>query len=215
MIFEHDLSPESRTTLDELYFQFVELKRRVTGYPCTQTFYYSELFRFLQFSINNIGDPYAGSIFGLNTHNFEREVAQNFATLTHALEGNYWGYVTNGGTESNTYGLYPVRELHPEGVVYFSEDTHYSVAKILRVLHTRNIMIKSQGNGELDYNDLRETIRLHRDTIPIIFANIGTTMKGAVDNIFAIKYITQDLAIQQYYIHCDAARELVKDVAVS
>ena len=50
-------------------------------------------------------------------------------------------------------------------------------------------MIKSQPNGEMDYDDLRETIRIHRDVTPIIFANIGTTMKGAVDNLDTVKSI--------------------------
>ena len=42
------------------------------------------------------------------------------------------------------YGLYMGRETFPEGIVYFSQDTHYSVVKILRLLKARNIMIKSQ-----------------------------------------------------------------------
>jgi histidine decarboxylase len=89
--------------------------------------------------------------------------------------------------------------------VYFSEDTHYSLAKLLRLLNIRNIMIKSQSNGEMDYEDLYETLRLHRDVSPIIFANIGTTMKGAVDDVAGIKTMMADLAITEYYIHCDAA----------
>ena len=36
---------------------------------------------------------------------------------------------------------------------------------------------------EIDYDDLRETIRIHRDAPPIIFANIGTTMKEGIDDI--------------------------------
>lgn len=103
------------------------------------------------------------------------------------------------------YGLYVAREIHPEGMVYFGEDTHYSVAKILRLQHMRNIMIKSQPNGELDYEDLHETLRIHRDVPPIIFANIGTTMKGLIDNLQTIRDILDDLAIPESYIHADAA----------
>jgi histidine decarboxylase len=73
------------------------------------------------------------------------------------------------------------------------------------MVHARNIMIKSQPNGEMDYKDLAETIRIHRDVPPIIFANIGTTMTGAVDNLQTIQRIMQDCAISAYYIHADAA----------
>jgi len=49
--------------------------------------------------------------------------------------------------------------------------------------HSRNIMLKSHPEGQMDYVDLRETLRIHRDVPPIIFANIGTAMKGAVDDL--------------------------------
>jgi len=41
--------------------------------------------------------------------------------------------------------------------------------------------------------------------IPIIIANIATTMKGAVDDIVQIKAILSDLEIPKYYLHADAA----------
>ncbi len=110
----------------------------------------------------------------------EREVIGIFADLIHLPQDQAWGCVTSGGTEGNMYRLYIGREMFPDGVFYFSQNTRYSVVKILRVLKARNIMIKSLDNGEVDYDDLYETIRINRD-VPVIFmANIGTTMKGAV-----------------------------------
>ena len=93
------------------------------------------------------------------------------------------------------YGLYMGRELYPNGVTYFSQDTHYSVVKILRVLNMRNIMIKSQDNGEIDYEDLHETIRINRDSPVIFLANIGTTMKGAIDDVRKVRDILGNLVI--------------------
>jgi histidine decarboxylase len=103
------------------------------------------------------------------------------------------------------YGIFLGRELFPEGLVYYSEDTHYSVSKILRCLHVRSIMIKGLPDGQIDLDDLRETIKIHRDVPPIIFANIGTTMKGAVDDLDGIRQSLDDLAVPQHYIHADAA----------
>jgi histidine decarboxylase len=199
------LSATDRKRLDALHAELDAFRPRNVGYPCNQVFDYSELFRFLEFSMNNVGDPFSGSNYRLNTMEFERDVVTEFARLTRAPENDWWGYVTSGGTEGNMYGLYVARELYPEGICYFSEDTHYSVAKILRLQHTRNIMLKSQPDGQIDYTDLRETLRIHRDVPPIIFANIGTTMKGAVDDIAMIRSVLDDLAIQDAYIHCDAA----------
>ena len=174
------------------------------GYPCTREFDYSPLYPFLSMPLNNVGDPFIESRYHLNTHEYEREAIDFFTELLHAKEET-WGYVTNGGTEGNIYGIYLAREIYPDALLYYSEATHYSVPKILRMLHARNIMVKSQSNGEIDYQDLAETIRIHRDIPAIIFANIGTTMTGAVDNLDKIKLIIKDLAITQFYIHCDAA----------
>ncbi len=199
------LSADDQRRLDELHARFARLRRYYVGYPCNEDFDFSEIARFLEFAVNNVGDPFGGSNIPINTHEFEREVLAEFAGFTQAAADGWWGYVTGGGTEGNMYGLYVARELFPEGICYFSEDTHYSVAKVLRLQHTRNIMLKSQPNGELDYADLRETLRIHRDVPPIIFANIGTTMKGAMDNLATIRAVLDDLAITNAYVHADAA----------
>ena len=164
-----------------------------------------DLYRFLRFPLNNVGDPFVESTYRVHSRSFEQDVLRFFAKIYHAPEDNYWGYVTSGGTEGNMYGLYLARELLPEGIVYYSEETHYSVSKVLRVLALRNIMIKTGAGGEIDYEDLHETLRIHRDVSPIILANIGTTMKGAVDNVDKIREILRDCAFPSSYIHCDAA----------
>ena len=195
----------TQNRLDALLRDFEELRHRLVGYPCNQDFDYSALLPFLSYSANNVGDPFHDSNFQSNTHEMEREVIGFFADLMRLPQDQAWGYVTSGGTEGNMYGLYIAREMFPDGVFYFSQDTHYSVVKILRVLKARNIMIKSQDNGEVDYDDLRETIRINRD-VPVIFmANIGTTMKGAVDDVGKVRKILADLAVTDHYIHADAA----------
>jgi histidine decarboxylase len=199
------LTPPDQQRLETFLGKLQRWRRYFIGYPCNQDFDYSALAPFLDFTINNVGDPFGGSNIPLNTHEFEREVLADFAELTHAPKDDWWGYVTAGGTEGNMYGLYVARELFPDSICYFSEDTHYSVAKVLRLQHTRNIMLKSQPSGEIDYLDLRETLRIHRDCPPIIFANIGTTMKGALDNLATIRGILEELAIPNAYIHADAA----------
>ena len=191
--------------LDSLLREFDKLSRHSVGYPCNQDFDYSALLPFMRYAINNVGDPFHDSNFQSNTHQIEREVIGIFADLMHISREQVWGYVTSGGTEGNMYGLYLGRELYPDGLVYFSQDTHYSVVKIMSVLKVRNIMIRSQDNGEIDYDDLYETIRINRDVPAIVMANIGTTMKGAIDDVGKIRNILSDLAVTRSYLHADAA----------
>ena len=199
------MRPAAQERLDDLLQAFDADSRKMMGYPVNLDYDYSALLPFLQFSANNIGDPFHDSNYTINTHEIEREVVGTFSDMMRLPRDEAWGYVTSGGTEGNMYGLYMGREMFPDGVVYFSQDTHYSVVKILRLLKARNIMIKSQPNGEIDYDDLYETIRINRD-VPVIFmANIGTTMKGAIDDIDRVRDILDDLAVSNYYIHADAA----------
>ena len=170
------------------------------GYPVSKDFDYKELFEFLKYPLNNLGDPFTPSTWKVDSREFEREVIDFMASLFRARDDDYWGYVTNGGSEGNLYGLYLARELYPKGVVYYSQDTHYSVSKNLHLLNMRHIMIRSQPNGEMEYADLQETLRIHRDKPAIIFANIGTTMTEAKDDLLKIKTILKKLVISEHYI---------------
>ncbi len=199
------ISLEAQERLATLLEDFEVKSQTAMGYPVNLDYDYSDLLPFLQYSANNVGDPFHDSNFASNTHEIEREVVGTFADMMRLPRDDAWGYVTSGGTEGNMYGLYMGRETYPDGVVYFSQDTHYSVVKILRLLKARNIMIKSQPNGEIDYDDLYETVRINRDVPVIMMANIGTTMKGAVDDVDKMRDILDDLAVSNSYIHADAA----------
>ena len=197
--------PEIQQRLDSLLDHMQAASGRQVGFPGNQNFDYTPLLPFFEFALNNLGDPFHNSIYRSNTHNVEREVIAHFAGLTRIDPEQAWGYVTSGGTEGNMYGLYLARDRFPNGMFYFSEDTHYSVLKNVRVLNARYIMIKRQENGEIDYDDLYEMIRVHRDLPAVIMANIGTTMRGAIDDIPRMKAILDDLVVTSTYIHADAA----------
>ena len=196
---------EHKKRLDELYGTFAKGSKRVLGYPANLLYDYSDLYRFFSFTINNVGDPFVEGLYDISTHVFEREVISFFAQLYHAPRNDYWGYVTNGGTEGNMYGLYLARESLPNSMLYFSQDTHYSVIKAARVLGISSIIVRSQKNGEIDYKNLEEKIKKAHKKTPIIVANIGTTVKGAIDHVEEIADILHRNAIQKFYIHCDAA----------
>ncbi len=200
-----ELNPQDQKRLVDFLREIEGHSSTLMGYPAALDFNYDALKPFMDYQINNVGDPFEDSTSKIDSRKFEREVLSFWAEVLNAPTDNWWGYVNNGGTEGNLYGLYLARELHPNSIVYFSQDTHYSVTKNLHLLNMRNIMIRSQANGEIDYEDLRETIRVNRDVTPIIFANIGTTMTEARDDIGKIQAIIKDLAVAEHYIHSDAA----------
>ena len=199
------LPPEAAQRLAEFTAEMERISPQFVGYPCSQDYDHPEIVPLLRYALNNVGDPFSESLYQENTFAFEREVIAFFQRCLRTTANETWGYVTSGGTEGNLYGLYLGRELYPDGMVYYSEHTHYSAAKIVRVLGARSIMIRGRDDGEMDYDDLRETLKIHRDVPPIILANIGTTMHGAVDDLNHIRAMLKELAITRYYLHADAA----------
>jgi histidine decarboxylase len=190
--------------LDSLYEEMLLDNSRYIGFPNSRIGDHLDLARFLKFPINNIGDPFHPNV-GINTCHIEQELLDFFRRLLNLEESDCWGYVTNGGTEGNICGLYQGREIYPDGVLYCSEDSHYSLNKIARFLRINHEMIPSLPNGEMDYGALASASRAHNDHPAIINANIGTTMTGAIDSVEKIIGALQSAGIKNYYIHCDAA----------
>jgi histidine decarboxylase len=199
------LREEDQQRLTSYMGQVEDRAANFIGYPIATDFDYSELMPLFKYPLNNVGDPMVESTYDLNSRSLEMEVLNFFAELFRARPNEWWGYVTNGGSEGNLYGLYLARELYPKGMVYYSESTHYSVQKNISLLNMPSIVIRSKENGEIDYEDLDHTIRMNRHLPVIVLANIGTTMTEAKDDIGKIKHILKANAIGNSYIHCDAA----------
>jgi len=128
--------------LQQLHNNLENASERFFGYPCNLKFNYDEILPFLKYGLNNIGEPFSQSNHAIHTRDLEGDVIQTFASLVNMPANDVWGYVTNGGTEGNLYGLYVARELHPDGIVYYSEATHYSVQKIIRLLNVKTVLRK-------------------------------------------------------------------------
>jgi histidine decarboxylase len=197
----------STSLIDEFSALVSSLKETTNfhaGYPLNLAYDYTCLFQFLKYSILNMGDPFIDSTYGSHSRHFEKKVLNYFANL-YKIEEDFWGYVTSGGTEGNLYGIFLGREVYPDGILYLSEDSHYSVTKAARLFKIGHIVIRSQENGEIDYNHLEEMLEKNRSHPAIINLNIGTTMKGAIDNVDKVLGILASINIQEHYIHCDAA----------
>jgi histidine decarboxylase len=196
---------QTKQKLAELKDRSVQYTDTFIGYPINLDYDYSVLFDFFNYSFNNVGDPFTDSLYKITTRDLEREVVQYFAKLYKLPADESWGYVTTGGTEGNLYGLFLGRELHPDARLYFSEDSHYSIAKAARLLRLPHAVVPSQDSGEVDYQALEAAVAAHPKSPVIVSLNIGTTMKGAIDNVDTVLAIFKRLGISDYYIHCDGA----------
>lgn len=175
------------------------------GYPYNLTHRNNELATFMQYSINNLGDPFEASNYGVHSRQFEVAVIDFFAKLWKAED--YWGYVTTCGTEGNLHAMLLARECHPNGVVYTSNETHYSIFKAAKYYCMDAEGIPALPMGEMDYEALSRALVRNKGRPAIVNVNIGTTVKGAVDNLDRILRTLARAGYQRedFYIHCDGA----------
>lgn len=165
--------------------------------------------------LNNAGDPWVHGNAQMHTKPFEREVLARFAEL-YGIADDHWGYVTSGGTEGNLYGAYMAREvLEQRGlrpVLLCSRATHYSVRKNARLLGVPLREVATDDHDELDYAALREVIDELEAAAPgqpgfIVNLNVGTTMRGAVDDVRKVvaTFEAAGIPAARRMIHADAA----------
>ncbi|MCO5593251.1 hypothetical protein L7F22_047258 [Adiantum nelumboides] len=214
-ITEPDIDDES-TGDKEAYMAGVLARYRRTlvdrtkyhlGYPYNLDFDYGALAQLQHFSINNLGDPFIESNYGVHSRQFEVGVLDWFARLWELEKDEYWGYITNCGTEGNLHGILVGREVLPDGILYASCESHYSVFKAARMYRMDVVKVDTLVSGEIDCVDLRRKLAERKDKPAILNVNIGTTVKGAVDDLDLVISTLKETGFSenQFFIHCDGA----------
>jgi histidine decarboxylase len=208
MTADERLDVPGETDILQAYDRSLQQKSSVhLGYPYNLMYDHSELYSFMKYSINNLGDPFVPSNYAVHSRQFECAVIDFFAKLWKMEPDSYWGYVTTSGTEGNLHGILLARENHPDGILYTSNETHYSIFKAARYYRMDCRSIPTLPMGEIDYDILAEELDKNREYPAIINVNIGTTVKGAVDNLDRILSILKmlDIPRERFHIHCDGA----------
>lgn len=176
------------------------------GYPANMvdSSYFTKYLRYLEtklYYMNNCGDPKEIGNYLMDNKKTELKIIDLFKKNLNLI--NYNGYITTGGTEGNIQGINLGFKKYPNGTLYYSKDSHYSVLKA-NYLNSEQIKII---NSKIDVNNLIERIVFNyklKKSPAILFLNYGTTKTGSIDNIELIKNTLNSLNIP-FYIHVDAA----------
>lgn len=185
----------------------VEKTKYHLGYPYNLDFDYGALSQLQHFSINNLGDPFIESNYGVHSRQFEVGVLDWFARLWELEKEEYWGYITNCGTEGNLHGILVGREVLPDGILYASRDSHYSVFKAARMYRMEAVKVDTLLSGEIDCADFERKLTERKDKPAILNVNIGTTVKGAVDDLDLVLKTLEKVGYTEdrFYVHVDGA----------
>ena len=202
--------------VDRYYANNLHKRRYMFGYPANMEdySYTTSYLRHLEskmYLMNNCGDPYQKGNYGMDSKSTEKKIISLVAENFGIEQGEYWGYITSGGTESNFWGIREGFNRFPDGKLYFSEDTHYSVEKY--VFDGENSerypyeKIAVDKFGRISAEKLFEVVKKDRENGAkgaIVVLTWGTTCRGAVDEVKKITDGLRQLGIE-YYCHLDAA----------
>jgi histidine decarboxylase len=196
--------------LDDLYARLSAADESIAGFPAANDIDFTPLNRFLRFRvINNLGDPASNGAYPLHTKQQERAAVDLLADLFRLLTGDRWGYIGSGATEGTEYALHLARTIyrnpHAKSIVYHSTATHHAVVGVAERLELPTIAIPTDDQGEIDYLDLADQIRMNRDSPAIVIANIGSAATEAIDDVRQIKRVLDAQGVTRRWIHADAA----------
>ena len=202
--------------VDEYYRRNLQRRKYMFGYPANMEDYsctasYLRHLESKMYLMNNCGDPYQKGNYGMDSKSTEKKIIALVADNFGIADGEYWGYITSGGTESNYWGIREGYNRFPKGKLYFSGDTHYSVEKYVFDGENRERYpyekIESDQAGRISVDKLLEAAKRDRDNGyegAIVVLTWGTTCRGAIDDVKAVTDGLKSLGIE-YYCHIDAA----------
>ncbi|HTT00103.1 MAG TPA: aminotransferase class I/II-fold pyridoxal phosphate-dependent enzyme [Streptosporangiaceae bacterium] len=110
------------------------------------------------------------------------------------------GHLTTSGTIANLEALYVARELHPGRGIAYSEQAHYTHARMCGLLGVAGTPVEADDAGRLDLGALDS--RLARGDIGTVVATAGTTGLGAIDPVHEVLAVARRHGVR---VHVDAA----------
>jgi len=200
--------------LDEWTEIWKEGQQTYFGYPVNE---HSALADFYQWyvssgmhavNLNNAGDPLTDHPWNMSSQAFEREVLEFFAPLYGFEKDRFWGIVTHSGTDGNNHGIYfGAKYLYNRTgkmpVVYVSDEAHYSNLRLCDLQNLEVRLIKSDDMGRMIPDELDKALD-HTRPVLMVYA-MGSTFKGAIDDMDALNAVLDKYPDLTVYRHVDAA----------
>ena len=184
------------------------------GYPVNQESALQDFYEWYvgagmdRVNLNNAGDPMTDKPWSMSTQAFEKEVIEFFTPLYGFDKDDVWGIVTHSGTDGNNHGIYfGANDLYNRTgkmpIVYVSDEAHYSNMRLCDLQNLEVKLIKSDPMGRMIPEELEKALDPTRPAL-MVYA-MGSTFKGAIDDMKALNAVLEKYPKMAVYRHVDAA----------
>ena len=169
---------------------------------------------FLNASLINVGEPGPGNnLITPNARFMEKRVIDMLTVFWGGDPVDYTGYITPGGSESNTLAVVNARDLLPNPHFLVNSEAHYSILKAYRVAgisrdHVHELEVDQGNNAHLgSLAEVLMELKARNVESVAVFISSGTTFIEGQDNV------AETLKMLDYfgylngkrYVHIDAA----------
>ncbi len=193
------------------YSDALNVKNIPIGYPGNQSFNLDKFFSWWgkdlsSYILNNAGNPEDIGNYAFHTKAFEQDALRSMLDYCFLDQKSYWSFIASSGTKANIQGFFIARNYlssFGKPIFYLSKEAHYSLFTAANLLDVDYRVIPCLPNGEIDYNIFEKELEVDRPTC--INVTLGTTFKGAIDNVEKLKDICKRKKIKKIYFHADAA----------
>jgi len=184
------------------------------GYPANQESPLQDFYEWYvstgmdKVNLNNAGDPMTDDPWNMSTQAFEKEVIEFFTPLYGFDKDDVWGIVTHSGTDGNNHGIYfGANDLYNKTgklpIVYVSDEAHYSNMRLCDLQNLEVKLIKSDPMGRMIPEELENALDTTKPAL-MVYA-MGSTFKGAIDDMKALNEVLDKHPEMAIYRHVDAA----------
>lgn len=199
---------------NELSEAIQKTTRGFLGYPLNENSGLSAFYKWymqsglLDLVLNNAGDPTLPSHLNVDSLCIEKKVIQDFAQLFDFPKDGFWGMVTAGGTDGNNHGIYfGKRTLWEQSketpILYVSDQAHYSNRRLGHLQGMEVRIVPTDEMGCMIPSEFEKALDPVKPAL-IVFA-MGTTFKGAIDDMETLNKIIAKKKVKYVYRHVDAA----------
>jgi histidine decarboxylase len=156
--------------------------------------------------LNNHGHPFEPCSYPLQTHKVERKLVTLVANYLGLPRAEADGFIAPSTTIATQHVAMVARGLCDQPMTaFYSANAHHCAKNTFDMLRVPSVEVAAQSDGSIDIADFAAKFKETAPDQAFVYATVGTTKKGALDDVQAISDLLRAQSGDNCWLHVDAA----------